>query len=164
MSAQLRPRLAPNLHYENERRTTEELLQQGTVYLVCLNRPMGGKRHYIGWTSHLKHRMWHHRHNSGSLFLREANRAGLSYRVTRRWEQQTRLFERFLKNKKNAALLCPRCRQRARRLSTKRARARRRALRLARTCAAILVAKVLFWDLTLKTDAARSIRGTRRPS
>lgn len=85
----------------------------GTVYLACLERRIGsGARHYLGWTSDPEARVADHRAGRGAKLLKLAKREGVAWEITRTWEGKTRAFERELKNRKNAAQLCPNCKKR----------------------------------------------------
>lgn len=81
------------------------------IYLLHFSRPYKGRRHYIGQTGagRLQDRMKEHREGRGSAFLRAVHLAGISWTVARLWRRGDRDFERDLKNRKNASLLCPRC-------------------------------------------------------
>ena len=79
------------------------------VYLIHLEKPFGHAQHYIGWAERLDARISHHKAGSGALFLRKVNEAGIPWTVVRTWSNQTRTFERWLKNLKKAKLICPVC-------------------------------------------------------
>lgn len=80
----------------------------GTVYLIHLSEKMSHSQHYIGWANDVQGRLYHHRHNRGSRFLAAANQKGISYEIVRQWPGDKN-FERQLKNRKKARLLCPIC-------------------------------------------------------
>jgi len=83
----------------------------GTVYLIHLETPIAHSRHYIGWSRYFKQRIRHHRNGTGARFLAEAVRRGINFDVARVWKNADGNFERKLKNRKNARLLCPACRE-----------------------------------------------------
>lgn len=85
----------------------------GEVYIIHLHNPLKHARHYIGFSTHLAKRLWHHRNNSGSHFLRVCNELGISYTLVVRFAG-TRADERRLKNCKNTARYCPYCHPKAR--------------------------------------------------
>lgn len=83
-----------------------------TVYLIHLDEKISNSQHYIGWTESektLSARIAHHKNGSGARFLRAANDMGIEYEVVRTWKDGNKRFERRLKNRKNAKLLCPIC-------------------------------------------------------
>jgi predicted GIY-YIG superfamily endonuclease len=83
---------------------------KGYVYIIHLARPLAGSRsrHYVGFSTQVTKRLWHHRNNSGSNFLREANRQGIPYALVVVF-RGTKKDERTLKNHKNTAKYCPCC-------------------------------------------------------
>lgn len=81
----------------------------GTVYLIHFDKPFRHARHYIGWASDLDGRLAHHRKGTGANLLKHVARAGIGWVLARTWEGD-RTMERRLKNRKNAAQLCPICR------------------------------------------------------
>lgn len=83
----------------------------GTVYLIHLEKRIAHAQHYIGWSRFLKQRIEHHRRGTGACFLAEAVRRGINFDVVRKWKNADGNFERKLKNRKKARLLCPVCRQ-----------------------------------------------------
>lgn len=78
------------------------------IYLLHLSRPFKGVRHYMGATADLETRLSDHRAGRGSDLLKAVNRAGISYRVVRKWRG---LFatEKKLKRRYKLADLCPVC-------------------------------------------------------
>lgn len=80
----------------------------GTVYLIHFDRPLCHARHYIGWAAQLDRRLAHHAGGTGSKLMAAVARAGIGWQVARTWPGD-RFFERRLKNRKNAARLCPIC-------------------------------------------------------
>lgn len=86
-----------------------------TVYLIhlfepigSLTNPLGRAQHYIGSANQPWVRFGEHKHGYGSALLREANRQGIDYTISRMWPGY-RKAERILKNRKEAARLCPIC-------------------------------------------------------
>lgn len=94
----------------------------GTVYLLHLERPLGGARnqhgkpsagHYLGWTrSHSPARRvgLHAKGQSGSKFMAQAKREGIGFVLARTWADVDRNFERRLKLRKASGRMCPLCR------------------------------------------------------
>lgn len=83
----------------------------GYVYLLHLDRPISDRhtaRHYIGFCSDLAARIQKHERGNGSRFMNVARERGIGFTVVRVWRGD-RVFERWLKNKKNAPCLCPVC-------------------------------------------------------
>jgi predicted GIY-YIG superfamily endonuclease len=80
----------------------------GTIYLLHLQTPYKHARHYLGFSTHLKARLEHHRNGTGARFMQVVTEAGIPWRVARTW-QGTRNDERRLKNWHNSAQLCPIC-------------------------------------------------------
>jgi hypothetical protein len=93
----------------------------GTVYLLHLDRPLAMGRnqfgpplasHYLGWTAERSptRRVGLHRAGrSGSKYMRQAWREGVSGTLVRVWEDVDRHFERKLKRRKASGRLCPLC-------------------------------------------------------
>ena len=82
----------------------------GTVYLIHLASPIADHaQHYIGWAKHLEARISHHRARTGARLLQVAVDLKIEFEVVRTWEGD-RHFERKLKNRKKARMLCPVCR------------------------------------------------------
>lgn len=87
----------------------------GDVYLIHLERglvPEHGSTHYIGWAApgQLFDRIETHYAGEGSPMLAAANERGIEWRVARIWKGADRNFERRLKRRRKARLLCPVCR------------------------------------------------------
>jgi hypothetical protein len=94
----------------------------GTVYLLHLSAPLRGSQnqfgrplagHYLGWTastSPTRRVGLHKRGASGSKYMRQALREGLTFEVARVWQDVDRNFERRLKLRKASGRLCPQCR------------------------------------------------------
>lgn len=83
----------------------------GTTYLIHLESKIHHAQHYIGWSKFFKKRIEHHRKGTGARFLAEAVRRGIPFDVARKWENTDGNFERKLKNRKKARVLCPVCRK-----------------------------------------------------
>ncbi len=83
---------------------------QGYVYIIHLARPLAGSKsqHYVGFSKQVEKRLWHHRNNTGSHFLKEANRQGIAYTLCVIFTG-TKRDERGLKNIKNTKKYCPCC-------------------------------------------------------
>ncbi len=83
----------------------------GSVYIICMDRPLAHSRHYVGWTNghSLESRFKAHKSGRGARMLRAANEEGIDYMITRVWEHKDRHFERWVKNQHNTAQFCPRC-------------------------------------------------------
>ena len=76
-------------------------------------------KHYIGWTEKpLEMRISDHKSGSGAKILAALVRKGISFKVTRIWENETGHFERKLKNMKNSRALCPCCGRRKRKFKS----------------------------------------------
>src|SRR4051812_35047810 len=93
------------------------------VYLIHMDSPVTDGRpaqHYIGWSTDVFERLFQHRRNQGARILEVCNERGISYKIARVWKWQDRSFERKLKNRKNARILCPVCNASARNYPTKR--------------------------------------------
>lgn len=78
------------------------------VYLIHFSRPYKGARHYMGATADLDQRMIDHRAGRGASLLWALNKAGIRYRVVRRWRGLW-LKEQQLKSRFTSAQLCPHC-------------------------------------------------------
>lgn len=87
-------------------------MKSGSVYLIHLGEPMAHARHYIGWARSVAARLAHHRRGTGAGFLAVAAERGIEFDVVRTWQNADKIFERHLKNRKNARRLCPVCRER----------------------------------------------------
>jgi predicted GIY-YIG superfamily endonuclease len=66
-------------------------------------------QHYIGWSNDVFARLREHKHNQGARILEVCNERGIGYHIARVWRGRNRHFERQLKNRKNARILCPEC-------------------------------------------------------
>jgi predicted GIY-YIG superfamily endonuclease len=100
----------------------------GTVYLLHFSRPFSHALHYLGWgKGDASKRIADHIAGKGSALTRAAVTAGIELTLVKTWENETRSFERMLKNKKNAKGICPLCKaayNEAARLRMRRRRAR----------------------------------------
>lgn len=93
----------------------------GTVYLLHLSAPLAGAlnqhgrpaaAHYLGWTherSPEARLSLHRAGRSGSVYMRQALREGITFELARTWQDADRNAERRLKNRKASARLCPLC-------------------------------------------------------
>lgn len=82
------------------------------VYLIHLDKKLSHAQHYIGFVEEqhrLESRVNYHRNGRGSKFLKAVSEKSISFRVVRVWAEGDRNFERKLKNRKKAWLLCPVC-------------------------------------------------------
>jgi predicted GIY-YIG superfamily endonuclease len=80
------------------------------VYLLHFERPYFHARHYIGFTNdRIEQRLEEHKKGDGARLMQVITQAGIGFEVARTWEGD-RSLERQLKNRKNAARLCPICR------------------------------------------------------
>lgn len=78
------------------------------VYLIHFSRPYHHARHYIGFTSDYKVRFALHKQGKAARLTQVVVDSGIKLRLVRVWIGG-RTFERRLKNRKNAKLLCPIC-------------------------------------------------------
>lgn len=80
------------------------------VYLIHFDDKLTGRaQHYIGWSTNVFARLNQHRRNQGARILEVCNERGIGYRIARVWKWKPRSFERQLKGRKNAKILCPIC-------------------------------------------------------
>jgi predicted GIY-YIG superfamily endonuclease len=79
------------------------------VYLVHFESPLCHARHYLGATDDVNARLEGHREGKGANILRVCNENDIKYKIVRVWENKPIGYERKLKNRKNAPLLCPVC-------------------------------------------------------
>jgi predicted GIY-YIG superfamily endonuclease len=81
------------------------------VYLIHFEKKIGHAQHYIGfcYDERFAARIHHHEKGTGSRLLKAVNEAGIKWSVVRQWPNEDGNFERKLKNKKKASLLCPIC-------------------------------------------------------
>lgn len=82
-----------------------------TVYLLHIDPPVHGKRHYIGIArrDNLERRLSQHAHGSGSHLTRAAVLHRSTLTLVRLWHDVTHDFERRLKVRGHAATLCTIC-------------------------------------------------------
>jgi len=87
----------------------------GVVYLLHFSEKLAGRsQHYIGWakTGNLEKRLKVHRQaTGGAKIVKHALLHGFEVCPVRLWHGVDRHFERRLKNRKNAKLLCPICKE-----------------------------------------------------
>jgi hypothetical protein len=81
------------------------------VYICCFDRPYHHARHYTGSTDDLDARIADHRAGRGAKLMAAIVGAGIGFDVVCTLPGG-RVEERRIKKRKNAALLCPRCRAR----------------------------------------------------
>lgn len=80
----------------------------GEVYIIHLHSPLGHARHYVGFSKKVEKRLYYHRTNQGSHFLRVANERGIEYTLAVRFAG-TKHDERRLKNISHIKAYCPFC-------------------------------------------------------
>lgn len=101
--------------------------KSGTVYLLHLERPLKHARHYIGFSCNLEERLAAHANGTSNVpYLAAVRAEGIHWGLARIWDGD-RSFERLLKNRHDAAALCPFCHDE--RLARKRASAAKRKAR-----------------------------------
>lgn len=89
------------------------------VYLYHFSEKVSDHaQHYLGYAEDLQARDWLHQHGRGARLLQVARERGIKFWIVRTW-QGDRKLERKLKNRKNAAQLCPICRAKAAKNSIK---------------------------------------------
>lgn len=81
---------------------------RGVVYLLHFTRPYEHARHYIGWTTDLPARLFHHEIGRGARLLQVVSDAGIEWRLARVWPGD-RGRERALKRQGGASRCCPLC-------------------------------------------------------
>lgn len=83
----------------------------GIVYLIHFEVPYHHAKHYLGFCedNNLASRMERHKSGNGSKLIRAVEKANIKWSLVKVWENQSRSFERVLKNKKNSCKLCPCC-------------------------------------------------------
>ena len=79
------------------------------VYLIHLDTPLSHARHYIGYADDIYRRVSTHKKGQGARMLQVCVERGISFRLVRTWPKRNRHYERQLKNRKNAKVLCPVC-------------------------------------------------------
>lgn len=82
---------------------------RGTVYLLHFDRPFGHAEHYAGWALDHQTRVDEHLRGEGSRLVAAAIAAGVHVELVRVWENQTRAFERQLKQNGTLKRVCPLC-------------------------------------------------------
>lgn len=80
------------------------------VYLLHFNQPYQHARHYLGYADDITRRLKDHRKGTGARLTQVLKANRISFRLAATWPGADRHFERRLKNRKNAAKLCPICR------------------------------------------------------
>jgi predicted GIY-YIG superfamily endonuclease len=81
------------------------------VYLIHFHSKLSHAQHYLGSCANdgLDERLARHKAGNGSALMRAVEEAEITWSVVRTWKQQGRVFERHLKNQKNAPRFCPLC-------------------------------------------------------
>jgi predicted GIY-YIG superfamily endonuclease len=82
------------------------------VYLIHFDKKLHHAQHYLGFcdgVGNLESRIAYHREGRGAKILKAVAEAGISFKVVRTWDDGDRNFERMLKNRKKARILCPIC-------------------------------------------------------
>ncbi len=86
-------------------------IHHGTGYLLCFDVPFGHAKHYLGITIRpLPQRLREHEHGKGAKLTNFVRKAGISWTLTRTWEDCDRNKERQLKNNPGTRY-CPRCKK-----------------------------------------------------
>jgi predicted GIY-YIG superfamily endonuclease len=85
-------------------------IQHGIGYLLCFDVPFGHAAHYLGITDNLPHRLHDHEIGKGAKLTGYARKAGISWTLTRTWDDCNRDRERQLKQNRGTRY-CPRCKQ-----------------------------------------------------
>lgn len=83
------------------------------VYLIHFDEKLAHAQHYIGFADiPVRRRLDRHRSGNGSKLIRAVLANGIEIRLARVWSgpEVDRVFERGLKNRRNARKLCPICR------------------------------------------------------
>lgn len=94
--------------------------RKGSAYLLHFDRKYRHAGHYIGWTKEKfpRKRLAAHAAGTGANLLRVLKDHGIGWKLARVWMGATRDDERKLKNRKEAARLCPVCHYSGRTQST----------------------------------------------
>lgn len=79
------------------------------VYLYHFTKSHKHARHYIGFSEDVLQRFETHLKGNGNPLVRTVIDSGNTVEFIRFWKGADREFERKLKNRKNAAKLCPIC-------------------------------------------------------
>lgn len=81
-----------------------------SVYLLHFSENYRHARHYIGFAKKsVETRFAEHVAGTGARLTQVVTRNGITLTLARVWKNQTRTFERSLKNKKHSSRLCPIC-------------------------------------------------------
>lgn len=83
---------------------------KGTVYLLHFERNYKHAAHYLGFAENLENRIEDHAKGCGARLTQVIKKAGIGFQLVKTWVNQTRKFERALKNRRQARALCPACR------------------------------------------------------
>lgn len=81
------------------------------VYLIHIHPAIAHAKHYLGYCAdaRLDTRLTEHETGRGARLTQVAHEKGRELILTRVWKGKGRRFERNLKNRKNAPMLCPLC-------------------------------------------------------
>lgn len=79
------------------------------VYLIHLDTPLAHAQHYIGFAFDIHQRVQAHSKGQGARMLQVCVERGITFRLARTWQGMGRTWERRLKNRRNARILCPVC-------------------------------------------------------
>ena len=80
------------------------------VYLIHFEKKLHHAQHYLGFVKgDLSQRLALHLSGRGAKLLKACNENGIGWHLVRAWPGGDRHFERKLKNRKKARLLCPWC-------------------------------------------------------
>ena len=85
-------------------------IQHGTGYLPRFDVPFGHAKHYLGITLSLPRRLRDHEIGKGAKLTAAVKKAGISWTLTRTWDDCDRNKERQLKNNPGTRY-CPRCKK-----------------------------------------------------
>ncbi len=84
----------------------------GCVYLIHFDRPYKHAKHYLGYVSgdkkNVDRRLEKHRSGTGARLMEIVVDAGITFSVSRVWENVDRHFERRLKQR-GKGRICPSC-------------------------------------------------------
>jgi predicted GIY-YIG superfamily endonuclease len=79
------------------------------VYLIHFDTPLAHARHYLGYADDISRRVATHKRGQGARILQVCIERGITFQLVRTWRGRNRAWERRLKNRKNAKILCPVC-------------------------------------------------------
>lgn len=81
------------------------------VYLIHFAEKFSHASHYIGFTKNEDPlvRLEEHRSGKGAKLTAAVAAAGIEMEIVRTWPGESRSFERQLKNRREALMLCPKC-------------------------------------------------------